>query len=329
FVLRDKLTAVLLILSAITPTVVFGAISVRAGWFFLPSTLVLKKNIALARFILSANMSGILEALTEMLRTFLAQAVVACSITFLLATLLRISLSLHKEQTEEPILKSSALVVLIAGCLHLLLASVAGQAYRYEAYLIALELLVLVQAICRPGVLVPQLHTRVYQIALLAFLTPRILGSSAALVISATNINEQQGALARFISEYYPNAQVGLNDIGVVSFTTSAKIVDLFGLAQRDIAWAKYAGTYGPETLSLATSNTQFAVVFDSWFGNGQLLPATWVKVAEWEHECNFVCTDPRLSFYAIHEDAGKLGNALLQFETKLSPHTQATYLIP
>ncbi|MBX7144795.1 MAG: hypothetical protein K1X79_10125, partial [Oligoflexia bacterium] len=71
FVLRDKLTAVLLILSAITPTVVFGAISVRAGWFFLPSTLVLTKNIALARFILSANMSGILPALTELLRPLL------------------------------------------------------------------------------------------------------------------------------------------------------------------------------------------------------------------------------------------------------------------
>lgn len=327
---RRGAVSALLLFTALLPAIVFALASKAKGWFILPSTLVLKKNISLARLIQDGDLSGVMPGLAEILRTFFAQAVVACSLTFSLATLFAIWIHCRRPQIAgskgERILSYSAATVFIGGVMHLLFASVAGQAYRYEAYLLVLFMLILAQTHTQLTTAPTFLKRRAYWFTLLIFFLPRVIGAHAALIISATNINEQQGLLARFIDQHYPNDRVGVNDIGVVSYKTAAQVIDLFGLAQHEIALAKYNGSYTSDTLATVAADAQFAAVFDSWFDGGRLLPTSWVKVAEWEHSCNFVCTDPIISFYAIKERPQQLQGNLAGFEAQLPAAVRAWY---
>src|SRR6185436_5620763 len=86
---------------------------------------------------------------------------------------------------------------------------------------------------------------------------PAALASAAALVCAVrgvrahletpgavANIYEQQIQMGRFLARFYPGQGVAANDIGAICFLADLRVLDLWGLASRDVAEAKLTGTY-------------------------------------------------------------------------------------
>ena len=136
---------------------------------------------------------------------------------------------------------------------------------------------------------------------------PLILRSAAAYSKAAqacTNIYEQQYQMGNFIKKFYNTDTIAVNDIGAVSFFNQSTIVDLWGLANMDVAKAKKDGYDTPEFLNeiVQKNKVEFAIVYDSWFDDALL--HKWKKVATWQIENNVICGDATVSFYAIKPES-------------------------
>ena len=97
-----------------------------------------------------------------------------------------------------------------------------------------------------------------------------------------------------------------MNDIGAVSFFNQSTIIDLWGLANMDVAKAKKDGHDTPAFLNeiVKKNKVEFAIVYDSWFDDALL--HKWKKVATWQIENNVICGDATVSFYAIKPESDK-----------------------
>jgi hypothetical protein len=143
------------------------------------------------------------------------------------------------------------------------------------------------------------------------------------------NICEQQQQMARFTNRYYLNSVIALNDIGAVSFSSSGKIIDLWGLGNNSIAKLKRQGTLTPEYLdSLCRSRgVDVAIIYQSWFDSS--LYKTWSPVAQWSIRNNVICGDDKVTFYAIDSlKKAQLFKNLKVFEKDLPQATFVKYMI-
>ena len=133
--------------------------------------------------------------------------------------------------------------------------------------------------------------------------------------------------MGRFLKEYYPTTTFGANDIGAVSFYTSGRVVDLWGLGSIDIARSRRNGSWKPEWLNSYSraQGARLALVYDSWFNNG--LEPYWTKVATWRIYNNVVCGDDVVSFYVLDPvDAEPLKRNLQDFSASMPPTVTIEY---
>jgi hypothetical protein len=114
---------------------------------------------------------------------------------------------------------------------------------------------------------------------------------------ATTNIYHQQVQMARFVRQFYNQSTVVLNDIGAVSYFTDAHVVDLAGLATREVAQARLNGTFGPQIISDLTRHADAVMIYTAWFP--EELPAAWQIVGEWTIPENLICGDDTVTFLA------------------------------
>jgi hypothetical protein len=166
-------------------------------------------------------------------------------------------------------------------------------------------------------------------IALFLFF-PLILRSAAAYSKASQaciNIYQQQYQMSSFIKKFYNADTIAVNDIGAVSFFDNSQIIDLWGLANMDVAKAKKDTYNTPDFLNEITAKhkAKFAVVYDSWFDSTLLYK--WKKVATWQIKNNVVCGDDTVSFYAIENDSDSaLKENLSIFQDELPPNVTVKY---
>ena len=120
--------------------------------------------------------------------------------------------------------------------------------------------------------------------------------------LACKNIYEQQYQMGLFLQSYYQGQSVAANDIGAINFLADIKCVDLWGLANMDIARAKRDGSYGPKFIQevAGSQKVKIAIVYDDWYIRYGGLPESWAKVAEWTIQDNVVCGSDTASFYAV-----------------------------
>ncbi len=278
------------------PVFAFGAFSLLEGGSFLPSSVLMKAKYPFL------DLGGKLLAFSgpsvasEVLKTP-ELAVLVAGAAILLAVRLRRTRTLW-----EPVSLALALFV-AASLLHMDFART-GEFYRYEAYLVAFGVLATGLA-C----LDRTIRGRPVVAGLLALaLVPRAATALRDTPIAAGNIHEQQVQTANFLREHYRGAAVAVNDIGLVAFLGDVRVVDLWGLANAEVARARRLGTYGPDTIrSVAEANgADVAVVFERWFERFGGLPRTWVRVGKWTISDNVVCGSPVVSFFATGPEAAE-----------------------
>src|SRR6185436_2957794 len=85
------------------------------------------------------------------------------------------------------------------------------------------------------------------------------------------------------------------------------RVVDLWGLADIDVARAKLAGAYTTERLDeiCRARGVRVAAVYDEWFdaATGTGLPKRWVRVGRWRIKDNVACSKDTVAFYATAPD--------------------------
>lgn len=281
---------------AAVPVAAFGVVSTAHGGLFLPSPLLLKSAAA-------AGPHGFSPGL------LLAGWYARVAYTPELLVLLLASLPLAARSFRERRGREAALGGLFAGtlALHALLASV-GWLFRYEAYLVALGVLAVLPPATRwlgeelAGD-APPARRWLAAVALAPALLPLAVraGQALARTVPAThNIYCQHLQVARFVRQHLEGRTVALNDIGAVSYLTGARVVDVFGLADVEVAMTRLAGTYDTAWLGrhAAARGVDVAIVYAGSLGGEA--PPGWRRVGAWRLERNVVCGDDTVLFYAV-----------------------------
>jgi hypothetical protein len=316
-VLRGRWKAAVLIgLSAALPVVLYGLYSMSQGWSFLPNSLLIKHSgVAWGDPVSLWNMAARpFQPITDI-------DIVHLPVWQSLAVLLTVQMLLRARAEKGLAFWDArilpAVIFLLVAVMHSMWITV-EMFFRYQAYLNALRRNT--AAAIAAGAA-----------AILLAIPLGVLAVNAAwkTPVASRNIWQQQYQMGLFLNEYYPEAVVAANDIGAIDYLADIRLVDLFGLASREVLQAKLGGAWqtdltGALDTLTATKNTRIAVLYDNWFGydpatGRAAVPEAWVRVADWTIPGNVVCGGSTVTWYALKPDeAGPLREALESFAERL-----------
>lgn len=305
----------------VAPVGIYGYVSVRHGSFWLPNSILLKGTVP-----------------TKAPAVILQHAIIQVTDAPHLLLLCLLSLALYfirRRQLRETWERGQVLLLIfiMATAQHILFASV-GWFYRYEAYLVALGVLINGSLLCSmmSGKLSRKRDSK-RRLSFAAVLLFAFAAATAALLIrrggkalmetpqATTNIYEQQYQMGAFLRSYYEGAAVAANDIGAINYMADIRCLDLFGLGSVDVARARLAGQFNTQKIyELAKSrNVRIAMIYSVWLEDAGGVPAGWTKIGEWETRGCLVCGYPVVSFYAVDKtDAEALRQNLGAFSARL-----------
>lgn len=327
-------------LAASLPLVGYGYWSSAQGWFFLPNPVLLKGNIPS-----NAPISEIISELIEFgMGRFDRMPEIGWSEIGWLLVFGVLFLLFYFALKPKGYERLAWMMACFLGMLvpHILFADF-GWFYRYEMYLVGLGIFIQFTIVC---VMLDKIwRERSSWLTLLyaciaigvVWFSVNLFWSrfqSIKIVVQATtNIYEQQYQMARFLRDYYPDIPVAVNDIGAVAYFTEVKLIDLWGLAERDVAYSWLIGGYDTNMIDRITQRRgmEIAIVYDAWFQGTMRLPDSWIRVGQWTIRNNVVCGDDTVSFYGFNQQsADELIDNLKLYSEQLpeSVYESGSYLL-
>ena len=205
---------------------------------------------------------------------------------------------------------------------------------RYEDYLIGCSVLIMGVLIAKYGRNLPVAGMKgagwVAGALLVVLLIPLFLRSEKVFKKSkqyCLNIYEQQYQMSQFVHTYYDSTPIAFNDIGAISFFSKGDKLDLWGLANIEVARAKkdHYWTPGYADSLLREHQTRVAIIYDTWFDTA--LVHRWTKIACWHNQHNVVLGDDSVSFFAIRaEDTTTLRKNLELYQPRLPADVGVSY---
>lgn len=327
---RWKLLAGIAAASAL-PLAVYGYVSVRQGWEWLPNSLLLKAGVEL---------NG-LRALLSFARGGFERMSDAPEITVLLILVLALLANRRIQDRISSQERAAAWLYLGSVVLHLWFSRI-GWFYRYEAYLIAAGLVVAV----------PLLHAawpgrfRWSRESLLSSSTLALVAISVFAVkpflvrLVVANYRVPQAMNDRYLEHILPavmvrrsfnDAVVALNDIGTTSFLSDARVLDVYGLGSIEpLHFRRSTDGYGPDDLErwARKEGAELAILQTDWDEVAPRIPSSWIQVAEWKIPRNVVFPDRTVGFFALdREGVEPLVAALRDFAPSVPKSVQQKIL--
>jgi hypothetical protein len=296
---------------ALVPPAVYGMVSVAHGWYALPNPVLLKG--ALGEPLTGGHRLGLVPLLggwDTLVRT-----------PHLLAPVILAALALAARR-RSPDSREGRLLVLFLGTtlLHVQYAKT-GWFYRYEAYLVALGIVALAAALGGLGAVRPRALPALLAGAALVACSVRGVRAYVETPGAVGNIYEQQIQMGRFLARFYSGQGVAANDIGAVCYLADVRLLDLWGLASREVAEAKLSGRYtSPWIEELARrQGVRVAVIYERWLEAAGGVPPSWTRAGRWRVARNVVLGDRTVAFYAVDPaEAGALAEHLRAFAPEL-----------
>lgn len=298
FLFRKKLLYSFLTLAfCFLPIAILGLFSISKGWYFFPNSVVLKSQVDINNF--SALIASIFNP-----RFF--ELLLAYRRILLLLLISILMLILFRKDKEKREIKSLLFIFIIFTLLHIQFAKL-GSLLRYEMHIIVFGIFVNVIAILI--ILVnkdKKIKNAVYTILLILMIPFSYSAYNAAkdVPVASTNIYQMQYQMSRFINKYYNKGTIALNDIGAVNYYCDIKCIDMWGLANKEIGKLRKTDTYDANKMYEINkqSETDIAIVFDSWFEKYGGLPKEWYQVGKWTIPYNVTCGADSVTFYAVNE---------------------------
>jgi hypothetical protein len=308
------------------PVVIYGIISVSHGWFWFPSSVLLK---------------GVMPDLTSLSGLFLSLVINAFInlhlglhvFVLLIAVLLFYVLGCGKGRGVFDSRQVMGAILLVTAFPHVEFVQV-SPLFRYDAYLFALAVLFLASQL---PIVIPDLPARTSfsrelvpkyfaagALVLLLFFPLAVKGSRLLWFVPqcTTNIFEQQYQMGSFARQYYQGSTVALNDVGAVNFLADIHCLDLWGLANRDVTALKREHNYHTRDIAGLSkqAGARIAIVYDYWYaGEVGGLPAEWVRVGQWTIRNNVIAGGDMVSFYALDpSEVSRLSQCLREFSLRL-----------
>ena len=309
-------------ISGFLPVAIFGAISRAQGWEWLPNTLLLK-----GRFPELTSPVAVIESLVSTFQGTMVRAPHLWGL--LLLVLLFYVLAFRDPPGAWESRQVMSAIFIAAALLHMEFADT-GFFFRYEAYLVALALVIAAAQVrdylphgIAAGWLKASRLPQYAAIALLAGLVSIPLGVRAwwALVLvpqATANIYQQQYQMGIFIKQYYQGSVVALNDIGAVNYFADVHCLDLWGLSNLEVMRKRRRNAYHTEDVAQAakSAGARIALVYDVWFQQSVgSLPREWALVGSWTIRDNVVAGSDTVSIYAVDpSEASRLAEHLHDF---------------
>jgi len=297
---RRFLAASTVAAAAAIPPVAYGIWSISKGGLFLPNSVLLKGSLP------GLGLKGMVQTLVGYNGWANAGKSPHLLLLLIIAAVL---LALRTRASPTRSASSYALALFIGTALLHLNFAQAGWLYRYDAYLVLIGLTAILVAAweLRPELRTrPPLSPRRVAVALLLVLVASPIAIRAARFLftlpqATKNIYEQQYQMGRFLNRFYPGRAVAVNDIGAVSFLADVKLVDLWGLADQELASLKLQHRYTDESALTRARQERAAVaiVYREWFSS----PA-WTEVGQWRIRGNVACAHAEVSICAVDSSA-------------------------
>ncbi|KKU14532.1 hypothetical protein A3A20_00350 [Candidatus Wolfebacteria bacterium RIFCSPLOWO2_01_FULL_45_19] len=286
FILKKQWnTAFVLGAIGMLPIVIFGLYAVAQGSYFFPNPVLLKAKFE--HFAIWDLMKLGYYALSNMAESHILLLLAGALSAF--AMRVRNHIAFWSQQ--------QLMVVIFAATtlLHLTFAQT-GWFYRYEAYLVALGIIIVSTGIYeyfRNKDILAMLKLKTNPLffgtlvaIFFALSLPYVFraGSAVATPQAMKNIYEQHYQLGLFIQKYYGGETIVANDIGFISFLPNAYIIDWVGLGNVDVTRARRNGNFTREWMEdyARSKNAKLAVMHDVWFANTGV-PQSWTKIGEWK----------------------------------------------
>jgi hypothetical protein len=333
--LRGRWKAAALIgLSGALPVVLYGAFSMSQGWSFLPNSLLIKHSgVVWTNPVSLWNMA--VRPFQPVTDIDLVHLPVWQSLAAMMLVILLVRARANGRISFWDARILPVVLFLLIATMHSMWITV-EMFYRYQAYLNTLGIWA-IGCLGAPAVDWKGLRRNAAAAAagisasVLMAIPLGVLGFQALwkTPVASRNIWQQQYQMGLFLNEYYPRAVVAANDIGAIDYLADLHLVDLFGLASREVLRAKLAGEWqhnlagALDRLTMA-EGARIAVIYDTWFGydpgTGKAsVPTGWVRIADWNIPGNVVCGGATVTWYALlPEEAGPLRSALDAFSEKL-----------
>jgi len=327
---KKIIPAFLLGLISVLPLIIFGIFSVIKGSYFLPNSVLLKASPV------ELHGNGFVNYISDILidKLITAKSGITALATQRLLLILPLTYLLFRKALKN-FLSYKLIILFLTLCTVLQLAfAKTGWFYRYEAYLIMSSIIIVSILAVK---FFKQLRLRenktllpILSLVIFFLFFPLILRSTAAYAKASQaciNIYEQQYQMANFVNQFYNKNTIALNDIGAVSFFNQSNVIDLWGLANMQVAKAKKDNYNTPAFLNTVAKNNdvKFAIVYDSWFDSSLL--NNWKKIATWQIENNVICGDATVSFYAVQQNSGAdLKTNLSAFQQRLPKDVTVKY---
>jgi hypothetical protein len=305
------------------PWLIYGTISVSKGWFWFPTSVLLKAS--LPDFHSPAGLFlSVINPMYITLRECMHMLVllVAILVVYIMAS--------AKGSGARDSRQIMGTIVFLTGIAHLEFVG-PSPLFRYDGYWCALAILFValqLPVIMPSGVSLLSLSTwtapgnlACAALGLLLFFPLAIKGGRLLWYLPqcTTNIYEQQYQMGLFIRRYYQNSNVALNDIGAVNYLADVHCLDLMGLATFEVAAARRNHTYQVRDMDRLAkqTGTRMAIIYDDWFMSG--VPAGWIRVGRWTIRNNVICGADTVSFYAMNPaEATHLSECLRDFSLRL-----------
>jgi 4-amino-4-deoxy-L-arabinose transferase-like glycosyltransferase len=293
FLYRKKvLIASGVLLSAFLPILIIGVISVSKGWYFFPNSIVLKSPVVLNDFgsfvksIFNPNFFDLLWAYKRILILLIISAVM---------------FFVYRKDKNFFAIKSSIFIFILVTLLQINFAKL-GSLLRYEMYLIVFGILINIISIIKFLTGKSKKIKYCVIVFLCLLMIPFSISSIKAMKdvpTAITNIYQMQFQMSKFINNYYDKNTIALNDIGAVNYYCDIKCIDLWGLANKDVADYRRKQTYNSKKIFEINKNTSVAVVFEAWFDKYGGIPSDWIMAGKWTVPNNITCGADSVTFYA------------------------------
>jgi hypothetical protein len=293
-------------------------VSVAHGWPPLPNSLLLKR----------ATFEG--SGAAAIFDRFGGHALRTLADAPHLLVLLAAVLVLSALRPAPPAVRRWDAIFVTGTLLHLQLAGI-GWLFRYEAYLVAIGVVLVARHLADvPAEPAP------FGTAARAALAVAALVAAAPLLIRAVqaadqapravkNIYEQQYQMGLFLHGLPAGSTVMANDIGAIAYLADVRLIDLYGLATQDTARARREGRVDRALLArlAAPAAPAAVVIYRSWFADA--IPPDWIQVGTWKVPEEVVVADRTVTFYATRPaEATLLARALQAFQARLPPSVSA-----
>lgn len=296
------------------PLCIFGIYSIVKGGYFLPTSVIVKTvTISDSQETYWLFFKRFFLKIQEAVK-FLSRTPDLWSILFTLYIAFYF-LSSQKKYKKVKCDRIFSMITMMTIFLHLCFIHL-DHFFRYEAYLVVLSLVAIGRIIIP---LVPPIEFFFQNIKKNLFISLPCLFILLFCLLSSPlfvrgingtkitpratqNIYEQQYQMGLFVRRFYPSQAIAANDIGAISYLGNSRILDLWGLANREVADLIIYQKANKETIEkLARErDVKISILYERVFG--YLIPDRWVKVGEWRIKNNVVAASDTVAFYAVNE---------------------------